>query len=167
MPWLDELASFIRETEPPPRDETLAASTSVQAGAAIFESIGCGVCHVRTFITAPSGTIIHGGSYTIPERLGRKTIHPYSDFLLHDVGTGDGIVQSAIPKYADQPTANKFRTAPLWGVRVRAWMMHDGKAVTYHQAIMRHAGEATGVIDKYQRLSPQEKHQLREFLNSL
>jgi len=61
---------------------------------------------VDTFVTAPAGARIHGGRYTVPERLGGKTIHPLSDFLLHDVGTGDGIVQSAIPQSADQSTAN-------------------------------------------------------------
>jgi CxxC motif-containing protein (DUF1111 family) len=70
----------------------------------------------------------------VPADLGGKIIHLYSDFLLHDVGTGDGIPQAAEPEYLDQPTANKFRTPPLWGLRFRTWMMHDGTSVTYHQA---------------------------------
>jgi CxxC motif-containing protein (DUF1111 family) len=94
-------------------------------------------------------------------------IHPYSDFLLHDVGTGDGIPQAAKPEYLDQSTADKFRTPPLWGLRFRSWMMHDGNSVTYHQAIMRHRGEATKVRERYEALSPVEKQQLRAFLNSL
>ena len=118
-------------------------------------------------VTAPAGSALCGGSDRVSERLGGKTIHPYSDYLLHDVGTGDGIVQSARPQDADQSTANKFRTAPLWGVRTRSWLMHDGKSATYHQAIERHRGEATDSAEQYEKLTPQEKHALRQFLNSL
>ncbi|MGB7621913.1 MAG: di-heme oxidoredictase family protein [Terriglobia bacterium] len=117
---------------------------------------------MRTIKTAPAGTLINGGTFKIPEALGKKTIHPFSDFLLHDVGTGDGIVQ-----IGGQSTANKMRTAPLWGLSARPWMMHDGKSQTMHLAIIRHRGEASFVIESYERLTPIEKHQLREFLNSL
>jgi len=103
----------------------------------------------------------------VSERLGNKEIHPFSDYLLHDVGTGDGIVQNVRPEDYTQSTANKFRTAPLWGLRYRLWMMHDGQSVTYHQAIMRHRGEALDVTLKYAHLSPTEQRNLREFLASL
>jgi CxxC motif-containing protein (DUF1111 family) len=99
--------------------------------------------------------------------LGNKVIEPFSDFLLHDVGTGDGIPQAAKPEFLSQSTANRFRTPPLWGLRFRSWMMHDGKSVTYHQAIMRHGGEASRVRERYEELSPQDKQKLRTFLNSL
>ncbi len=164
---LDRLVDEIRHTTPPAQDEQLAAGTDAQAGEKLFNRIGCELCHVETFKTLPPGTKINGGTYTVPDDIGSRTIHPYSDFLLHDVGTGDGIPQAAKPEYLDQSTANKFRTAPLWGVRFRSWMMHDGKSVTYHQAIMRHEGEAAKIRERYERLSPVQKQQLRAFLNSL
>ena len=122
---------------------------------------------LATLKTAPPGTPINGGADRVSERLGNKEIHPYSDFLLHDVGTGDGIVQNIRPQDYDESTANKFRTAPLWGVRYRSWLMHDGKSITYHQAIMRHGGEASRVVQNYVDLTPIEKDDLRAFLNSL
>ena len=98
----------------------------------------------------------------MPAALGSKFIHPFSDFLLHNVGTGDGVVQNG-----GQATANKMRTAPLWGVRTRARLMHDGESVLRNDAILRHGGEATGVINNYRSLSTTQKNQLITFLNSL
>lgn len=164
---LDRLVDDIRHTEPPARDPQLIASPDVGAGEKLFSQIGCAFCHVPSYKTLPAGTPINGGTYRIPAQLGGKVIHPYSDFLLHDVGTGDGIPQAAKQEFLDQPTANKFRTAPLWGLRFRSWMMHDGKSVTYHHAIMRHGGEATKVRERYEALAPVEKEELRAFLNSL
>ena len=125
------------------------------------------MCHIATYKTLPSGTLINGGTYRIPESIGSQTIHPYSDFLLHDIGTGDDIPQAAKPEYLDSSTANKFRTAPLWGLRFRSWMMHDGRSITYHQAIMRHGREAACVRERYELLAPKQKIELRAFLNSL
>src|SRR5262249_34231172 len=91
---IDHFARFMRATSAPPRDETLAATPDAQAGAQIFQSVGCAICHVSSIKTAPAGTVILGGTFTVPAALGGMTIHPYSDFLLHNVGTGDGIVQN-------------------------------------------------------------------------
>lgn len=98
----------------------------------------------------------------MPAALGSKVIHPYSDFLLHDVGTGDGIVQNGPPD-----TANKFRTAPLWGLRTRDRLMHDGISLTRNDAILRHGGESTFVINNYRSLTSLQKSQLLRFLDSL
>ena len=106
---IDHFAQFVRGTNAPPRDAELAASADAQAGQALFQSIGCNVCHVQTITTAPPGTMINGGTFAIPAALGNKIIHPFGDFLLHDIKTGDGIVQAG-----PQDTANKLRTAPLW-----------------------------------------------------
>ena len=105
----------------------------------------------------------------VPAALGSKIIHPYSDFLLHDVGTGDGIAQVNIPgsNTLDQSMKNKLRTAPLWGVRTRNELMHDGLNYTRNEAILRHANEANGVINNYRSLSTTQKNQLVSFLNSL
>jgi CxxC motif-containing protein (DUF1111 family) len=165
---LERLVDEIRHTDPPGRDQPLAASAKAQTGEKLFRQIGCAICHVPTYKTLPPGTGINGGTYTVPKFLGSKLIHPYSDFLLHDVGTGDGIPQAAKPEYLDQSTANKFRTSPLWGLRFRIGnLMHDGDTPNLEQAIGRHGGEASRVRDRYIRLSAEERRDLLTFLNSL
>jgi CxxC motif-containing protein (DUF1111 family) len=164
---LDQIVSFIRGTGFLAPDPVLSSAPKAKAGAEIFEKIGCSLCHVQTLRSVPPGTLMPGSGIVVSERLGNKEIHPYSDYLLHDVGTGDGIIQNVRPEDYDQSTANKFRTAPLWGLRYRLWMMHDGRSLTYHQAIMRHRGEALEVTLKYAHLSPAQQQELEQFLGSL
>ena len=159
---IDRFAQFMRATNAPPRDTALAATADAQAGAQLFSAIGCNICHLASIATAPAGTVINGGALAVPAALGSKVIHPYSDFLLHNVGTGDGVVQNG-----PTDTANKMRTAPLWGVRTRDRLMHDGESLTRNEAILRHAGEATFVINNYRSLTTTQKNQLITFLNSL
>jgi len=159
---VDLFAEFMRATGVPPRDLVLAATADAQAGSSLFSQVGCTTCHVRNITTAPAGTVINGGALTVDANLGNKLIHPFGDFLLHDVGTGDGIVQNG-----GQSTRNKVRTAPLWGMRSRDRLMHDGETVNRNEAILRHAGEATSVINNYRSLSAGQKNQLILFLNSL
>jgi CxxC motif-containing protein (DUF1111 family) len=159
---IDHFAQFIRGTKVPPRDAVLAATAAAQEGQGIFERIGCATCHVSTIVTAPAGTVIDGGAFTVPEALGNKIIHPYGDFLLHDIETGDGIVQNP-----PQDTANKLRTVPLWGLRVHPRHMHDLKSLTLEDAIERHGGEAEHVRNRFRELSPKDKQALFTFLNSL
>src|SRR5262249_24640210 len=116
---VEAFANFMRATKAPPRDAALAATTDAQVGSQLFDAIGCAVCHVRNINTAAPGTVINGGSFTVPDALGSKRIHPFSDFLLHNVGTGDGIVQNG-----GASTRNKLRTPPLWGMRTRDRIMH-------------------------------------------
>jgi len=166
---IDAFARFMRATKVPSRDARLAATASAQAGASLFHSIGCDICHITTLTTASPGTLINGGAFTVPNALGNKIIHPYSDFLLHDVGTGDGIAQVIDPTTGqlDQTMKNKMRTAPLWGVRTRNELMHDGLNYTRNDSILRHANEATGVVNNYRNLTTTQKNQLIDFLNSL
>jgi CxxC motif-containing protein (DUF1111 family) len=159
---IDHFAQFIRGTKVPPRDAALAATANALAGQAIFEKLRCNTCHVESITTAPPGTAINGGIFTVPQALGSKIIHPFSDFLLHDIETGDGIVQAG-----PQDTANKLRTAALWGLRMRPRYMHDLKSLTLENAIERHQGEAEHVERRFDELSPTEKQQLFTFLNSL
>jgi CxxC motif-containing protein (DUF1111 family) len=156
-----QFALFMRSLKAPPRGST-ANSTSAVNGSTLFTQTGCVVCHVRTITTAPAGTVINQGAFTVPTSLGDKNIHPFCDFLLHDVGTGDGIVQNG-----GQSTANKLRTAPLWGVRTRGRLMHDGETTNRTEAILRHAGEANGVINNFRNLSATQRNQLVTFLQSL
>jgi CxxC motif-containing protein (DUF1111 family) len=100
--------------------------------------------------------------FIVPEALGDKIIHPFSDFLLHDIGTGDGIVQ-----VGPQDTANKLRTAPLWGLRTKARFMHDLKSLSLENAISRHDGEAHDLAKRFKELSPENRAALITFLNSL
>jgi CxxC motif-containing protein (DUF1111 family) len=159
---IDRFAAFMRATKAPPVDPVQAATADAQAGSTLFSKIGCANCHVTAITTAPVGTVVNGGAFTVPDALGGKTIHPYSDFLLHNVGTGDGIVQNG-----PADTANKFRTAPLWGLRTRDRLMHDGQSLTRNDAVLRHAGEATFVINNYRSLTSSQKSQILQFLNSL
>jgi CxxC motif-containing protein (DUF1111 family) len=155
-------ARFMRATRAPPRDRDRAGTSAARAGSDTFDRIGCATCHVRTIQTAPVGTKINGGTFTVPPALGDKVIHPFSDFLLHDVGTGDGIVQNGGPS-----TRNKLRTPPLWGVRTRSRLMHDGLSLTFTDAIKRHVREAANVTKRFFGLSAAQKSQLVEFLRSL
>ena len=159
---IDHFAQFIRGTKVPPRDALLAATADAEAGHVIFGRIGCTTCHVATIVTAPPGTVVNGGTFTVPEALGNKIIHPYGDYLLHDIGTGDGIVQGG-----PAGTRNKLRTAPLWGLRMKPRFMHDLKSLSLENAVERHKVEARGVEDRFEELSPAEKQQLFVFLSSL
>src|SRR5215831_12404598 len=159
---IDHFARFMRATMAIPRDAAQAATADAQVGAQLFNAIGCNICHVTSITTAPAGTVINGGAFTVPAALGNKTIHPFGDFLLHDVGTGDGIVQNG-----GQATANKLRTSPLWGLRFKSRLMHDGLTFTRNNAILRHAGEATGAASNFAALSNTQKNQLIAFLQSL
>jgi CxxC motif-containing protein (DUF1111 family) len=159
---IDHFAQFIRGTKVPPRDAVLSATAAAQEGQNLFEKIGCATCHVSTIVTAPAGTVVNGGAFTVPEALGNKIIHPYGDFLLHDIETGDGIVQNP-----PQDTANKLRTVPLWGLRMHPRHMHDLASLTLESAIERHGGEAEHVRNRFRELSPKDKQALFTFLNSL
>src|SRR6266545_7738103 len=155
-------ADFMRATKAPARGPM---SADVLAGEALFNKVVCAVCHTPSITTARQGTKINGGVFTVPAALGNKIIHPYSDYLLHDIGTGDGIPVLPLPEYA--ATANQIRTAPLWALRTRNRLMHDGLSFTKQDAIQRHGGQAAGVTKNYNALSAAEKTQLLAFLDSL
>ncbi len=154
--------NFMRATKAPSRGAITAAVT---AGESVFNQIGCATCHTPAITTAAPATPINGGQFVVPDALGAKVIHPYSDFLLHDIGTGDGIPVQPTSDYA--ATANKMRTAPLWGLRTRNRLMHDGLSYTVDDAVNRHSGQATAVKGRYLGLSPTDKGTLLAFLKSL
>jgi CxxC motif-containing protein (DUF1111 family) len=159
---IDHFAQFIRGTMVPPRDTALAATPAASKGGELFRRLGCNICHVESMTTAPVGTVIDGGMFTVPEALGGKIIHPFSDFLLHDIGTGDGIVQ-----VGPQDTANKLRTVPLWGLRTKTRFMHDLTSLSLDNAISRHDGEAHDPARRFKDLSPEGRAALLTFLQSL
>lgn len=143
-------------------------------GAAQFHNVGCDLCHI-----AP-GT---AGSYTtaidarVPRTFGdpspihsaalsRQPVNLYSDLLLHDLGgdDGDGIPMSLA-------TGNQWRTAPLWGTNIKInngiGLLHDGGAIDVRSAIAKHGGEATGIVNNFNTLAPQDQDDLIDFLNKL
>ncbi len=155
---IDAFVRFMRSAKVPPRDATLAATADAIAGQNLFSSIGCAECHIPTIQTVPPGTVINSGTFVVPAALGDKIIHPYSDFLLHDVGTGDGIGPAH---------RNRLRTPPLWCLRTRPRLMHDLTSLTRNDAILRHGGQATTARNNFNALTLTEKNQLITFLNSL
>jgi CxxC motif-containing protein (DUF1111 family) len=159
---VEAFADFMRSTKAPSRGPIDA---EVMAGESIFTDIGCAACHVPTLVTAPPGTPINGGKFVVPEALGSKIIHPYSDFLMHDIGTGDGIPVQSTPEFAS--TAPQIRTAPLWALRTRNRLMHDGLTFTKREAIERHASQAASVTARFEALSAEEQALLLKFLDSL
>jgi CxxC motif-containing protein (DUF1111 family) len=178
---VDHFARFMRATKAPARDRTLADTPAAKRGSDLFDKAGCAVCHVRNMVTAPAGTQINGGAFTVPAALGSRTFHPFGDFLLHDVGTGDGIEIPILEHYGRasrrmpsecspdnfRKTRNRVRTAPLWGVRLRGRLMHDGNSVTLRDAILRHAGEAEQATRAFRKLSAKDQDAVLEFLRSL
>src|SRR6266446_2714933 len=179
---IDRFARFMRATKAPARDAQLAETPLAKKGSELFDKIGCATCHVRSLTTAAAGTKINGGMFTIPDALAQKTFYPFGDFLLHNVGTGDGIVMAMQEHYGRNmyqiqwknlslesfaSTQNKMRTAPLWGVRLRPQLMHDGQSVTLRDAILRHLGEAEDVTQRFKKLMRNDQEALIEFLRSL
>ena len=124
---------------------------AVQAGERVVHADRLRNLPCRSIVTRTAGTSINGGEFMVPDALGNKTIHPYSDFLLHDIGTGDGIPFLPTPEYA--ATASQIRTAPLWALRTRNRLMHDGLSFTTQEAITRHAGQAAEVTAAYNAIS--------------
>jgi CxxC motif-containing protein (DUF1111 family) len=155
-------ALFMRSTLAPPVDAARANTADARAGSILFNQIGCGVCHTRTIVTAAPGTLINGGALKVAGALGNKIIHPFSDFLLHDVGTGDGIVQNG-----GASTRNKVRTPPLWGLRARGRFMHDALSLSLTDAINRHRNQGAAARNAFNSIGTTNRNRLLAFLMSL
>ncbi|HMC23717.1 MAG TPA: di-heme oxidoredictase family protein, partial [Thermoanaerobaculia bacterium] len=140
--------NFMTMLDAPPRGKI---SGEVVAGEKIFGSIGCDSCHTPNMTTGWSDI----------RALRHKPFHPYSDFLLHDMGSlGDGIAQGT-------SDALEMRTAPLWGLRVVTKFLHDGRALTIEDAILAHDGQGRAARDRFAALNADAKSKLLAFLNSL
>jgi CxxC motif-containing protein (DUF1111 family) len=144
---IDNFASFMRFLAPVARG---AVDPVASEGEAVFNTIGCASCHVPALQTGPNANPL----------LHRQTVPLYSDLLLHDVGTGDGIRQGAA-------APDEIRTPALWGLRLRRPLLHDGSAATVDDAIGRHGGEAQPARERHQRLSDTQRAAIRAFLASL
>ena len=161
---IDRFADFMRALNAPP---TLPYSPG-RNGARLFSQIGCQTCHVVNLTTAPNPASFipptTGGvpiSATLNAALANRTFHPYSDFLLHDMGAlGDGIISGTAG-----PTM--MRTAPLWGLRARSRFLHDGRAATVAEAIALHAGQGAAAAAAFRALSVSQQQQVVDFLNTI
>ena len=157
---VEAFANFMRATSAPGRGPI---NGQVRRGEDLFVQAACSFCHTPSITTVPPGTLINGGQFRVPSELGNKVIHPFSDFMLHDIGTGDGIVQNG-----GQATRNMVRTPPLWGLRTHPMLMHDGQSFTFSEAIQRHAGVGgTHSRNFFNNLSSSQKADLIAFLKSL
>lgn len=124
-----------------------------------FNQINCVGCHKSDLTTG----------YSPIAPLSFQTFSPYSDFLLHDMGSNldDGYTEGTAKTY-------EWRTPPLWGIGLsensqggNLFLMHDGRASSLEQAILMHGGEATNSKTAYQNLSQENKNALLKFLKSL
>ena len=144
---IDNFANFMRLLAPIERGPL---SSSERAGEGLFVTIGCAACHTPVLMTAADRNPLFD----------RKRAALYSDLLLHDIGTGDGIVQASA-------RANEVRTPALWGLRLRRPLLHDGSAATPEDAIMRHTGEADSAVKCFLSLPRPSREQILAFLNAL
>lgn len=132
----DGLTHFVAQLAPP----TYLADS---AGLTLFNATGCGDCHTATLRSAEG-----------------EAFHPYSDFLLHDIGTGTLELEG--------PTASgaEFRTPPLWALAATAPYLHDGRASSIEAAIAAHAGSAEPSRAAFEALVPSDRARLLDFLRS-
>jgi CxxC motif-containing protein (DUF1111 family) len=144
---IDNFTSFMRFLAPVARD---GSNETIRAGEQLFGAVGCATCHRPLMTAGPSSNPLFD----------RKPVALFSDLLLHDVGTGDGIVQGP----AD---ASEIRTPALWGLRLRRPLLHDGSAGTPEDAVRRHGGEAELARRGFEQLSDADRAALLAFLRSL
>jgi CxxC motif-containing protein (DUF1111 family) len=145
---IDHAADFMRLLAPP---QPLRATAQTTAGSRVFERIQCVACHTPVMFTgaSPIRALAHQ-----PARL-------YSDLLLHNMGSlGDGIEQAGAK-------GSEMRTAPLWGLRLRPSLLHDGRARTVAEAVRAHDGEAAAARNRFNTLSPTDQQALVAFLQTL
>ena len=138
---VNNFASFMRFLAAPVQAASygLVTSTQITAGETAFNKAGCNACHMKSMTTATHAAAALSG----------KEVRLFSDLLLHDVGTGDGIQQGLA-------TGDQFRTAPLWGVGHRLFFLHDGRTSDIVEAIRAHGGEATRVTSNFNGVSVAE-----------
>ena len=145
-------AGFMRLLAPP---TPAAPNPSATRGRQVFLDLGCQGCHIVQQTTALS-------PFTHQSEV---TFEPFSDFAVHAMGRrlADGIAQG-------EAAGDEFRTAPLWGLGQRLFLLHDGRTRDLVEAIEAHASdgsEANTVVANYRLLSPARKQDLLNFLRSL
>jgi CxxC motif-containing protein (DUF1111 family) len=144
---IDNFTNFMTFLAAPERGP---ASDHTRAGEQLFAAVECTTCHVPSLMTGPSANPLFD----------RQRVPLFSDLLLHDIGTGDGIRQGAA-------TGEEIRTPALWGLRLRRPFLHDGSAATIEDAIARHRNEADRSRRSVERLDDNQRAALIAFLRSL
>jgi CxxC motif-containing protein (DUF1111 family) len=140
---------FMTLLAPPPRGPI---NGDVVAGELVALRAGCFSCHTPILVTGNTSPVA---------ALRNKLFEPFSDFLLHDMGSlGDGIVQG-------DATGREIRTSPLWGLRLITTFLHDGRATTIDAAILAHDGQGRAARDRFAALNARDKARLLAFLKSL
>jgi len=159
---MEKFAFFMRFLAPPePSTTTPGGATSITRGKALFVAIGCALCHTPMLRTGNSPVAA----------LNDQPVNLYSDLLLHNMGPGlaDDIVQG-------QADGDEFRTALLWGLGQRIFLLHDGRTTDLLEAISAHksfgnlryrSSEANGVVDRFRSLGEGQKQDVLNFLRSL
>jgi CxxC motif-containing protein (DUF1111 family) len=137
------------------------SATSINAGLQAFLNVGCGGCHIMNQTTGSAALIDTNVNATVSN----ITINPFSDFAVHNMGTG-------LADRVSQGNANgsQFRSAPLWGVGQRTFFLHDGRTNNLVTAIQDHASsgsEANGVIAQFNLLSTTDQQNIINFLRNL
>jgi CxxC motif-containing protein (DUF1111 family) len=144
---IDNFASFMKFLAPIGRSAT---DETTRIGEQVFGAIGCASCHTPALTTGASANPLFD----------RRTVPLFSDLLLHDVGTGDGIEQASA-------AAEEIRTPALWGLRFRRPLLHDGSAATIDEAIRRHSVEGDLARRGFAEASEVDRAALIAFLKSL
>jgi CxxC motif-containing protein (DUF1111 family) len=146
-----EFTEFMTFLAPPPR-----VSGSTATGQILFTSTGCAGCHTPFTFHTPSNP-----PNGVPANM---AFNPFSDFLTHDMGAlGDRIGNPG----DSEATTRRMRTAPLWGVRFRSHLLHDGRASNIRDAILAHAGQGQNAADSFRNLSSSNQTTLVNYVNSL
>jgi CxxC motif-containing protein (DUF1111 family) len=144
---IDNFASFMKFLSPLGRGPIDEAARS---GEQVFGAIGCTSCHTPSLTTGPSSNPLFD----------KRVVPLFSDLLLHDIGTGDGIEQAS-------GAADEIRTPALWGLRFRRPLLHDGSAAGIEEALRRHAGEAELARRGFEQANISDRAALIAFLKSL
>jgi CxxC motif-containing protein (DUF1111 family) len=153
---LDVLETFIRTLAVPARRNPDDPTTL--RGEQLFVDIGCAGCHAPTLTT--------GTTHPVPA-LRNQVIHPFTDLLLHDMGSGLTDNRTSF-----NASGAEWRTPPLWGLGLRdtvntsTRLLHDGRARTVAEAILWHGGEALAARDAFRALTAIDRQALLQFLSS-
>ena len=150
---------------------TMTEREAVQRGEKMFFEAKCHLCHVTTLHTRPRGATLLCGT-ELPW-LGSQTIHPYTDYLLHDMGSeimGVGLNDNYTSGLA---RGNEWRTTPLWGIGLQkkvnghTYFLHDGRARNFKEAILWHGGEGLASRNLFMKMDRADRDAMIKFLESL
>ena len=152
-PTMGHITDFVRFLAPPAPEQELSGAVrdTVEQGRALFGQIGCASCHRQELRTGESATTA----------LAERPLRPYSDLLLHDLGEALADVCGA------DAAPGELRTAPLWGLRHRARLLHDGRATDINGAVAAHGGEAAAARAAFESLPEEARLAVIRFLRSL